>query len=388
MERKMIPLAVPNLSGNEKKYLNECINTTFVSSVGEFVTRIEKMTAEITGCKYAAATSAGTTALHMALVASGVERDDIVIIPTFTFIATANAVAHCGAIPWCMDIESTSWTLDSNQLKEELAAKTEMRNGQCFHIDTGRRVVAIIPVYTLGNVPDMDAIMDIAKIYHLKVIGDAAAAIGATYKGRKVGELADLTAISFNGNKTITAGGGGMVVSNDEKTIELIHHISSTARVGTEYEHDMVGYNYRMTNLQAAVGCAQLEQADQFVKRKKEIRRFYAKAFENIKGIHMFPEPMWGESACWLSGIFFDSERHVNIRDLCKKLKEEGIEARSFWKPVHMQKPYVDCLKSEVINTEEIWNQIVMLPCSTGIGTKELSYVCGKIIKIWNIQYE
>ena len=279
----MIPLAVPDLTGNERRYLNQCIDTTFVSSVGEFVNRIEEITAEKCGIRYAVATSSGTTGLHLALMGCGVKRDDIVIIPTFTFIATANAVAHCGATPWLMDISWDSWTLDVEQLEQELLDNTVWNYESLIHKETGKRVAAIMPVYTLGNIPNMNKIREIANKYHLPLIADGAAALGAEYKGKKIGTLADLTVISFNGNKTVTAGGGGMVVGNNEALAKRLRHLSTTARVTAEYDHDMVGYNYRMTNIQAAVGCAQLERLEEFLEKKRKIRAFYNQAFSKIE---------------------------------------------------------------------------------------------------------
>lgn len=373
---KIIPLSIPDLSGNERKYLNECIDTTFVSSVGPFVDRLEKMVAEIAGCRYGVATSSGTTGLHTALMSYGVKRDDLVIIPSFTFIATANAVSHCGAIPWLMDIESDSWTLSAEQLSNELKGKTQTRDGQLIHKETGRRVAAIMPVYTLGNIPDMDTIMAIAKEYHLSVIADAAAAIGAEYKGRKVGELADCTVFSFNGNKTVTSGGGGAIVTNDEEISKKAKHISTTARISLEYDFDMVGYNYRMTNIQAAVGCAQLERVVEFVNKKRYIRETYKKLLSGIEGIDFFPEQKNIRSSCWFSGVVIQDSGLEKLRGICKTLKDRGIEARTFWKPVHLQEPYKHAICAENLEvTESVWDKILTLPCSTGITDEEIKTV-------------
>ena len=372
----MIPLAVPNLSGNERNYLNQCIDTTFVSSVGEFVARIEKMGADACGVKYGVATSAGTTGLHLALMGCGVERDDIVIIPTFTFIATANAVAHCSAVPWLMDIDSGTWTMDAGQLEKELSTETEWRGDALCHKGTGRRVAAIMPVYTLGNVADMERINEIAAKYRLPVIADAAAAIGAAYHGKKIGKWAKLTVLSFNGNKTVTAGGGGMVLGDDETLLQKIRHISTTARVTAEYDHDMVGYNYRMTNLQAAVGCAQMERLESFLERKRYIRAFYEKELADIPGISFFPTPEGQESACWFSGIVLEDGGIEKVRRICAALKEDGIEARSFWKPVHLQQPYREAIRADSLEVAKgLWDSIVTLPCSTGITDGELERV-------------
>lgn len=290
----MIPLAVPNLTGREKEYLNSCIDTTYVSSVGEYVTRLEKMVAEETGSRYAVATSSGTTGLHAMLTAAGVKAGELVIVPTFTFIASANAVAHCGATPWLMDISADDWCMDVDIVRKELEENCTVRKDKVIHNGTGRRVAAIMPVYTLGNIPDMEAFRSIAVEYHLSLVADAACAIGATHHGGNFGGLADASVISFNGNKTITCGGGGMVVGDDEKLMGRIRHLTTTARVGSEYDFDMVGFNYRMTNIQAAVGCAQMEHLNNFVNRKFLIclRRWLSGIIESISRITIWICPL------------------------------------------------------------------------------------------------
>ncbi len=372
----MIPLAVPDLSGKEREYLNECIDSTFVSSVGPFVDRLESLTAEKTGAGFAVATSSGTTGLHLALTGYGVGRDDIVIIPSFTFIATANAVSHCGATLWLMDIDPDSWTMDAAQLGSELEFKTERVAGRLVHKASGKRIAAIMPVYTFGNIPDMDSINDIAKKFDLPVIADAAAAIGAEYNGRKIGELSDCAVLSFNGNKTVTSGGGGAVVGNDETMMRKLKHLSTTARVSPEYDFDMVGFNYRMTNIQAAVGCAQLERAEELVGRKRHIRDTYNRLLNGIEGIDSFPEPENIKSSCWVSGIVVKDGNLEKLREICKDLKEKGIEARTFWKPVHLQEPYKHAICAETLEeTENLWDRILTLPCSTGITDDEIRTV-------------
>lgn len=379
----MIPLAVPNLTGNERAYLNRCIDTTFVSSVGEYVNRIEEMAAEKSGSRYAVATSSGTTGLHLALTGCGVRRDEIVMIPTFTFIATANAVSHCGAIPWLMDVSGDAWTLDPEQLKTELEKNTVWKDGRLIHKESKKRVAAIMPVYTLGNIPDMDKINSVAKEYGLPVVADAAAALGAEYAGKALSEIADLTVFSFNGNKTVTSGGGGMIVGNDEVLLKKLKHLSTTARVTAEYDHDMVGYNYRMTNIQAAVGCAQLERLEEFVEKKREIRAFYNQEFSGIENISLFPDTDYGKSACWFSGIVLEQGGLEIIRNLCGELREKGIEARSFWKPVHLQKPYEKALKADSLAVSSgLWDRILTLPCSTNISMEELEYVAKTVKEI------
>lgn len=369
----MIPLAVPQLSGNEAKYLQECVDSTFVSTVGPFVGRFEQMVAAAAGSKHCVATSAGTTGLHAALVTLGVDRDDLVIIPSFTFIATANAVSHAGATPWLMDVSRRSWTLDPEQVASELERNTKVKRGTLVHRGTGKRVAAIIPVHTFGTPADMDAIVAVAKRYSLPVIADAAAALGATSRSRKIGQLgADLTMFSFNGNKTVTAGGGGAVTGDDEELVKKLRHLTTTARVSANYDHDVVGFNYRMTNLQAAVGCAQMEQLETFVAKKREIRAKYNEAFADLTGVESFPEVAETENACWFSGFVTDAGTAERVR---VALQAQSIDARPTWKPMHLQLPYMDVPRASLDVADDIWQRIVTLPCSTGITNAELDTV-------------
>ncbi len=376
----MIPLAMPNLTGREKEYLINCIDTTYVSSVGEYVTRLEDMCREVCGCDHAVATSAGTTGLHAALTAAGVGRDDLVLLPTFTFIASANAVHHCGAQPWLMDI-TDDWTMDAAQVERILEEECVVENGTLKRKADGKRVAAIMPVYTLGNIPDMVHFRRIADRYQLTLIADAACAVGATFHGEPLGKLADLSVFSFNGNKTITCGGGGMVFGTDEELVGRVRHLTTTARVNAEYEFDMPGFNYRMTNLQAAVGCAQMERLEEFTARKKYVRAYYRKELSGLSGIAFFPETEG--ASCWFSGIVLEYAEGLNeVRRICAGLKEQGIEARSFWKPVHLQAPYANAPKSEVSNAERLWNRIVTLPCATNITDAELKTVSDAVKKM------
>lgn len=371
----MIPLATPNLGGNEGRYLQECVETTFVSSVGPFVDRFESVVAATVGAEAAVATSAGTTGLHAALVAVGVKRDDLVILPSFTFIASANAIAHAGAMPWLFDISPQSWTLDATLVAAALERETRRDGDVLRHVATGRRVAAIMPVYTLGMPADMDPLLALARDYGLPVVADAAAAIGALYKGQPVGAIgADLSVFSFNGNKTVTAGGGGAVVGNDGSLVTRVRHLTTTARVGADYTHDEVGFNYRMTNLQAAVGCAQMERVAEFVARKRAIARRYAETLCNLPGVAPFPEPGWAESACWFSGMTVSPDV-VSLPELRARLRETGIDARPFWKPVHLQRPYAEAPRSAMPVCEALWPTVLTLPCSTHLRDDEQEHV-------------
>jgi len=367
----MIPLAVPNISGNEAAYLMECVRSTYVSSVGPYVTRLEEMTAHAMSAAACAATSSGTTGLHAALTAVGVGPNDLVLLPSFTFIASANSVAHCHASPWFVDIAEDSWCLDPVRLSELLRRETARAGDHWVHKGSGRRVAAVMPVYTLGTPADMEPIGALADEFGLPVVADAAAAIGATYRGRDLGGLARLSVMSFNGNKTVTAGGGGAVVGDDTDLVALVRHVTTTARVGADYDHDRVGYNYRMTNLQAAVGCAQLERLNDFVAAKRRIRARYDEAFAPITGVSAFPQPVWAESGCWFSGLVLDDSALPTANELCAQLRKRGIGARTFWKPAHLQAPYHSAPCAHLPVTESTWNKVVTLPCSTGLSDQD-----------------
>lgn len=372
----MIPLAVPNLTGNEARYLQECVESTFVSSVGPFVDRFEEMVAAAAGTPAkAVATSAGTTGLHAALVAVGVEPGDLVIQPAFTFVASANAVAHCGASPWLLDVAPGSWTLDPDLLDRVLTEETEQVDGICRHRGTGRRVAAVLPVHVLGCPADMDAIVSVARSHGLKVVADAAAALGSRYRGRRIGQCgADLSVVSFNGNKTVTAGGGGAVVGTDSELLGLVRHLTTTARVGADYLHDRVGFNYRMTNLQAAVGCAQLERLDEFVAAKRRIRAAYDGALAGLPGVRLFPVPDWAQSECWFSGFVWDRPAEA-VAELRARLRGAGVDARPFWRPMHLQPAFAEAPATPMPVTDGLWERIVTLPCSSGLTGHEMGRV-------------
>ncbi len=371
----MIPLAVPNLSGNEARYLQECVDTTFVSSVGPFVDRMEEMICTASDASHCVVTSAGTTALHSALMALGVGPGDLVIVPSYTFVASPNAVSHCGAKPWFMDVDRESWTLDANVLANALERETEIRSGKIVHRITGQRVAAIMAVYTMGLPADMDEVVSIARRFDLPVVADAAAALGCTYKGRSTGEMgANLTVFSFNGNKTITAGGGGAVVGHDVALLDLVKHITTTARVGNGYDHDRVGYNYRMTNLQAAVGCAQMEQLDTFLLAKRRIAQRYNEAFADLPSVGLFPVPRWGDSACWFSGVTI-SPPLARVSEMVERLRNKSIATRTFWKPMHMLTVYKDCLATPMPVCEAMWESVLTLPCSTNLSESDQDHV-------------
>lgn len=377
----MIPLAVPDLSGREGDYLQECISSSLVSSIGPFVGRFEEMISGATGSTGAVATSSGTAGLHVTLVAAGVRRDDLVILPSYTFIASANAIAHAGATPWLFDTDASTWALSPDLLADRLRAETRRDGATVIHKSTGRRVAAIMPVYVLGAPADMDAIVAMARDFALPVVADAAAAIGATYKGRRLGELgADASVFSFNGNKTITSGGGGAVIGRPD-LVDRVRHLATTARVGPGYEHTDVGFNYRMTNIEAAVGCAQMERLADMIAAKRRIRQRYAQALKDLAGAASFPEPAWSESACWLSGIVSPTAVHADR--LRSALRSAGIDARPFWKPVHRQEPFAGAPKTSMTFVDDLWPRVVPLPCSTALSPSDQEQVIEAVRRAW-----
>jgi perosamine synthetase len=371
----MIPLAVPNLSGREAEYLQQCITTGYVSSVGPFVTRMESLIAQATGAEYAVATSAGTTGLHLALVGVGVRPGDLVILPSFTFIASANAISHAGALPWLFDMTRESWTLDVGLVDKNLRSDTVRRNGELIHKGTGRRVGAIMPVYTLGMPADIELLNALAQEFQLPIVADAAAALGARYNDRNIGGLTQLSVLSFNGNKTVTSGGGGAVIGTEPGLMAHIRHLCTTARRGPDYDHDAVGFNYRMTNLEAAVGCAQIERLDELVAAKRRISTTYRAQLSDVPGLDFFPQPNWAQGACWFSGVVLDPKRAEALDEICAMLRVKGIEARRFWKPIREQAPYRAAPVAPTPVTDDIWRRILTLPSSTNLTETDQAYV-------------
>ena len=372
----MIPLAVPNLAGREAEYLQACVDSTFVSSVGAFVERFEQLVGSEAGTGGAVAVSSGTTGLHLALRALGVGPGDLVVLPSLTFIASANAIAHCGASPWLFDVTDASWTLDAEQVAAVFDERLDAGADGAVERSTGRRVAAVMPVHTLGHPAEMDPIVETARSFGIPVVADAAAALGATYRDRPIGRSgATVSVFSFNGNKTVTAGGGGALVSEDQALLARARHLSTTARTSPDYDHDDVGYNYRMTNLQAAVGCAQMEQLATFVAAKRRIQAFYDARLGHHPHVEVFPRSSWASSACWFAGVLVEGWTPPQVEALRVELRQVGIDARPFWKPMHLQRPYAAAPREPTPVTDRIWPRVLVLPCSTGITTDELERV-------------
>ena len=375
----MVPLSIPNLVGNEKRYLMECIDTGFVSSVGPFVTRFEQKICEITGATSCVSVASGTCGLQLALLALGVRLGDLVILPSYTFIATPNAVHACGASPWLMDVDTKTLTMDPEAVVKAIHEKCERRRDGIFHKSSGRRVAALLPVFTHGHPADMIVFRRIADEYQIALIADAAPAIGAKIKNQEAALISDLGVYSFNGNKTFTSGGGGAVIGLNHDILEKVRHLSSTGRVGKGYDHDCSAFNFRMTNVEAAIGLAQLERFHEFIERKKEIFRWYREGLSKIDSITFFPEAPEVISANWLAGFIWKNAEASEMERIRDYFAEKGIEGRSFWKPTHLQTPYLQAFQEEMTVTDEIWSRSVVLPSSTGITTKEIDFVIESI---------
>jgi dTDP-4-amino-4,6-dideoxygalactose transaminase len=381
VNKRNIPLAVPNIGSLEEASVMAAVRSGWVSTVGPDVTEFERRIALVSGVADCAAVASGTMGLHLALNVVGVGRDDIVIIPSYSFIATANAVSHAGAQPYMIDISPESWTLDPAALRQTLENDCTVNDsGKLLLKSTGQRIAAIVPVYTNGHPADMDAINALARTYGVPVVADAAASIGALYKGRPLGGEADLTSFSFNGNKTMTTGGGGAVIGPDPSQVARVRHLSTTARIGTDYEHDEVGFNYRLTNLEAALGLAQMDRLDEFHASKRRISAYYAEHFHDVAGLSPFPNPDWASNSVWFTGIVLAPESHIAINELVADLNSDGIGVRSFWRPIHMQRPYAHCLHGPLPVTEQLWGRVLPLPCSTGLADEDLEYVVERVL--------
>lgn len=383
-----IPTAVPNLSGNEAAYLQDCIASTFVSSVGPYVDRFETAIADLSGAPDAAVVSSGTVALQVALQALGIGAGDLVLAPALTFIATANAVRHSGAEVWLIDSDPDWWSIDLDLCRAQILAETEAVPGGRRHRATGRMLRAIMPVMIMGASLDFARLAELGRDFGLKIVVDAAAAIGARH-GRgpqsvPIGAAgADAVCYSFNGNKTITCGGGGAVAATDAALIGRIRHLTTTGRVGRDYDHDIVAYNFRMTNVQAAIGVAQLERLDGFLARKREIRDHYAAFADRFATLAAFPEPPFGTNACWFSGFFYTGDRLEQCDAFRAHMNAAGIDLRRFWKPVHLQAPYAGAPATAMPVAGGLWPRIFPLPCSTHLTQAEIGRVTDAAAAFW-----
>jgi len=372
----MVLLSGPNISGNEWKYVKECLDTGWVSSVGSFVDQFEKMTAAFAGTKYAIATSSGTTALHTCLMLQGIGTGDYVIAPNITFVATCNSIKYTGADPILIDTDPDTWQMDLTLLEEFLNTETRQKDGVSVLKKDGKRIAAIMPVHVLGNMCDMDRLLDLAKKYHLIVIEDSTEALGSYYKDQHAGSFGIMGTFSYNGNKIITTGGGGMIVTNDETLAKKAKHLTTQAKSDAfEYIHDEIGYNYRLVNVAAAMGVAQMEQLPGFIERKKQIISFYKQALENVGDIRFQQvsdevNPNW-----WMPTIKTGKQREI-----LKLLNEKKLQSRPFWVPMNQLRMFGDNLYFHRNNCSDfVYKHCLSIPCSTNISEQELEEVAKTI---------
>jgi len=362
--KDFIPLHAPQFKGNEKIYVENTIDSTFVSSVGESVNKFENLIKEFTGIQYAIATVNGTAAMHIALELSGVERETEVITQSLTFVATCNAIKYCGAIPVLIDVEKSTLGMSPHKLEEFLDEYCEIRDdGFCWNHSTNRRISACLPMHTFGHVTQIEKIERICSLFNINLIEDAAESLGSFFKGKHTGNFGKVSATSFNGNKIITSGGGGMILTNDEELALKAKHITTTAKIPSlwSYDHDQIGYNYRLPNLNAALGVAQMEMLPEFLKSKRDIASKYQN-WGKDNGVMFVSEHANCSSNYWLNCVVTENE---NNRDLMLKVtNESNIMTRPIWKPMHKLPMYQNCQKTDLINTEWLYSRIVNVPSS------------------------
>lgn len=359
-----VPLAVPKFIGNEKKYLNECIDTTFVSSVGKFVDRFEEEMARYTGAKRAVVCVSGTNALHMALMLAGVERDDEVLTQALTFIATCNALSYIGAHPVFLDVDVATMGLSPDAVKEWLAKNAEIRNGQCYNKRTGRRVKACVPMHTFGHPVRLDELVAVCEEYHIELVEDAAESIGSLYKGKHTGTFGKIGVLSFNGNKTITTGGGGLLLFNDEELGAYAKHLTTQAKIPHrwEFRHDHIGYNYRMPNINAALGCAQLEHIEEYVEDKRATAAAYRDYFSRMDGIEFFVEPENTRSNYWLNAVLLPNREEQQA--FLQYTNDNGVMTRPIWELMNRLPMFENCETDHLSNTQMFADRVVNIPSS------------------------
>jgi len=377
----MIPLSVPNISGNEWKYVKECLDTEWVSSAGKFVDLFEEKIAEYTGAKYAVACVNGTSALQVSLRLAGVQPSDEVIVPTLTFIAPINAVAYNGANPVFMDVDEY-YNLDTEKTVNFIKTETVFKNGTTYNKRSEKRISAIVPVHMWGNAVWLDELVPLCQDRNIVIVEDASESLGTVYisgkyKSRHTGTIGKLGCLSFNGNKIITTGGGGMILTDVEDLAEKARYFTTQAKDDPiRYVHNEIGYNFRLTNIQAALGVAQLEQLPGFLERKRDIFRQYQTALQDIEGLKIANVPNYADNNHWINIFQINSEIYGEDREtLMHHLEGNGIQTRPVWALNHLQKPYRHCQSYKVESAEKLVNNGLCLPSSTNLTKTDLNKV-------------
>ena len=375
----MVLLSGPNISGNEWKYVKECLDTAWVSSVGSYVTQFENVVAEYAGAKFGVATANGTSALHISLILSGVEREDYVIVPNVTFVATLNVIKYTGANPILIDVDAHTWQMDLDLLEAFLVNECYLNNSQETILKKdNKRVKAIMPVHVLGNMVNMDRLIQLAKQYNIDVVEDATEALGSYYKGQHAGSFGKMGCFSFNGNKIITTGGGGVIVTNDESLAQKAKHLTTQAKSDSfEYVHDEIGYNYRLVNVLAAIGVAQMEQLNGFIQRKKEVDAYYKSYLKDLPNVTFQKVDEEVNANCWLFTF-----RTKAQKECLKYLNEAKLQSRPFWVPMNQLKMFnQDYYYHHDDVSNQIYQECLSIPCSSNINDLELEQVVEVIKK-------
>ena len=383
---RFIPLSIPNFEGNERKYVDDALDQGWVSTGGAYITKLEEKLADFLNVEKTAAVQSGTSALHLSLIACGVQPGDMVIVPTLTFIAAVNPVRYQFAEPVFMDCDD-SLCMDPQKLRRFCESECVTENGQLKHKSTGKTVKAVVVVHVFGNMADMESIMDIAQEFHLKVIEDATEALGTQYtngrySGKFAGTIGDFGAYSFNGNKIITTGGGGAVTAKDPAEVEHLKYLSTQAKDDPHfYVHNEIGYNYRMTNLQAALGVAQMEELPEFIHRKQKNYGLYQQLLQEFSGGTLLSFREGTSSNQWFYSLKLDMEKlqGKNMRDVITTLQERGVQTRAIWGLIHEQLPYQDAIAYEMEKAPYYSSCILNIPSSTQITDDDIRFVVEQI---------
>ena len=357
----------PSFNGNEWEYLKECLDTNFVSSVGKFVDRFEVDLANFTGAKYAVAVVNGTAALHIALKLAGVQAGDEVLLPALTFIATTNAITYCNATPHFVDSESLTLGVDATKLRDYLLSHTEQQSGQCINRTTGQVIRALVPMHTFGHPVDVDSLLALAHDFNITLVEDAAESLGSYYHGQHTGTFGLLGTLSFNGNKTITTGGGGAILTNDAALARHAKHLTTTAKLphAWEFKHDEIGYNYRLPNLNAALGCAQLEQLPDKLASKRDLFTRYQAVFAPVVGVKLMTEPPQCQSNYWLQTLILDTENAVQRDTILKATNDAGFMTRPAWILMHELPMFNACPRMDLSMAKLLTQRLINIPSST-----------------------
>ncbi|MDB9752048.1 LegC family aminotransferase [Gammaproteobacteria bacterium] len=360
----------PSFNGNELVYLKECIDSTYVSSVGKFVDRFESDLTTYTGAKHAIAVVNGTAALHIALKLAGVKTEDEVLVPALTFVATANAVTYCGAIPHFVDSEACTLGVDVMKLRDYLSHQTEQRNNQCVNRTTGRVIRALVTMHTFGHPVDMDECLGVAQDFNIALVEDAAESLGSYYHGQHTGTFGLMGTLSFNGNKTITTGGGGAILTNDTELAQQAKHLTTTAKTphAWKYQHDEIGYNYRLPNINAALGCAQLEQLPAMLIAKRELFKRYQTAFASVHGVNMIEEPWECQSNYWLQTLLLDTDDLYQRDSILKITNDAGFMTRPAWTLMHELTPFKECPYMDLEGALSLSWRLINIPSSSRLS--------------------